>query len=407
MSDDDITFVGEHIGYGGQSAVPFGIRRADRRHHLYAIGKTGTGKTTLLERLITQDIGRYAQAEPLYRRALTIREKALGPEHPDVAQPLNNLALLYYATGRKEEAEPLYQARPRDQGEGLGPDHPDVAQSLNNLALLYYATGRKEEAEPLFKRAIAIGEKMLGPEHPDLATWLNNLAALYYATGRKEEAEPLLKRALTILEKSLPPDHLHQVQVRESYATSLDQLGRTNEASELRLQAEVVRQQREQSLDPLERCRRSSQLPKSEPTAPTGIIPIHGRLPLRKGFRRGWHSGLGCCHPFGLNDHRSLASMRSAGRLPIIFGPWPWEVTGSPTRSDRSCHPQRSPSQLVEAFQGRIDLIRPKPSIDLPENALAPPSSAQLTPPHGRSRHGSAGPRGSVPACSRPRPRRR
>ena len=28
MSDDDITFVGQHIGYGGQSAVPFGIRRA-------------------------------------------------------------------------------------------------------------------------------------------------------------------------------------------------------------------------------------------------------------------------------------------------------------------------------------------------------------------------------------------
>ena len=142
---------------------------------------------------------------------------------------------------------------------------------------------------------------------------------------------------------------------------------------------------------------------------PAQNFPIHGRLPLRKGFRRGWHSGLGCCHPFGLNDHRSLASMRSAGRLPIIFsGSWPWESDGlRRPRSDRSCHPQRSPSQLVEAFQGRIDLIRPKPSIDLPENALAPPSSARLTPPHGRSRHDSAGPRGSVPACSRPRPRRR
>ena len=143
--------------------------------------------------------------------------------------------------------------------------------------------------------------------------------------------------------------------------------------------------------------------------APRRYFPIHGRLPLRKGFRRGWHSGLGCCHPFGLNDHRSLASMRSAGRLPIIFsGSWPWESDGlRRPRSDRSCHPLRLPSQLVEAFQGRIDLIRPKPSIDLPEYALAPPSSAQLTPPHGRSRHGSAGPRGSVPACSRPRPRRR
>ena len=39
--------------------------------------------------------GRYTDAEPLYQRALAIREKALGPEHPDVADSLNNLAGLY------------------------------------------------------------------------------------------------------------------------------------------------------------------------------------------------------------------------------------------------------------------------------------------------------------------------
>ena len=39
--------------------------------------------------------GQYAKAEPLYQRALGIREKALGPEHPDVARSLNNLAVLY------------------------------------------------------------------------------------------------------------------------------------------------------------------------------------------------------------------------------------------------------------------------------------------------------------------------
>ena len=35
---------------------PFGILAADRLSHMYVIGKTGTGKTTLLETLITQDI---------------------------------------------------------------------------------------------------------------------------------------------------------------------------------------------------------------------------------------------------------------------------------------------------------------------------------------------------------------
>ena len=36
--------------------------------------------------------GRYAEAEPLYERALAVQEKALGPQHPAVANSLNDLA---------------------------------------------------------------------------------------------------------------------------------------------------------------------------------------------------------------------------------------------------------------------------------------------------------------------------
>jgi hypothetical protein len=39
--------------------------------------------------------GRYAESEPLYQRSLTIRERVLGPEHPDLAESLNDLAGLY------------------------------------------------------------------------------------------------------------------------------------------------------------------------------------------------------------------------------------------------------------------------------------------------------------------------
>jgi tetratricopeptide (TPR) repeat protein len=42
------------------------------------------------------DQGRYADAEPLFRRALAIHEKARGPDHPRFANSLNNLALLYF-----------------------------------------------------------------------------------------------------------------------------------------------------------------------------------------------------------------------------------------------------------------------------------------------------------------------
>ena len=46
--------IGEEHGWGDPQ--PFGIAAVDERQHLYIIGKTGTGKTTLLRNLILQHI---------------------------------------------------------------------------------------------------------------------------------------------------------------------------------------------------------------------------------------------------------------------------------------------------------------------------------------------------------------
>ena len=51
--------------------------------------------------------GRYAEAEPLFRRALPIVETALGPEHPYVAASIRDYAMLLRATGREAEATDL------------------------------------------------------------------------------------------------------------------------------------------------------------------------------------------------------------------------------------------------------------------------------------------------------------
>ncbi len=51
--------------------------------------------------------GRYAEAEPLIKRALAIWEEALGPEHPHVATALENYAALLRKTGRDNEAAKL------------------------------------------------------------------------------------------------------------------------------------------------------------------------------------------------------------------------------------------------------------------------------------------------------------
>jgi hypothetical protein len=51
--------------------------------------------------------GRYADAEPLYRRASAVRESARS--RPVVAQWLNGLAVLYNNQGRHADSEPLYK----------------------------------------------------------------------------------------------------------------------------------------------------------------------------------------------------------------------------------------------------------------------------------------------------------
>ena len=76
-----------------------------------------------------------------------------------MAASLNNLAALYQVQGRYAEAEPLFKRSLAIKEKAFGPDHPDVALSLNNLGLLYQNQGRYTDAEPLYKRALAIKEK--------------------------------------------------------------------------------------------------------------------------------------------------------------------------------------------------------------------------------------------------------
>jgi tetratricopeptide (TPR) repeat protein len=149
----------------------------------------------------------YAQARPLYKRVLDIREKTLGPDHPHTAESLNNLGVLLQAQGDLTAARPLFERALSIKENVFGRDHPNTAESLNNLAGLLRALGNITGARPIFERALEIREKMLGPEHPDTAASLVNLASLLQAQGEIVRARRLYRRALKILEKVLGPDH--------------------------------------------------------------------------------------------------------------------------------------------------------------------------------------------------------
>ena len=111
---------------------------------------------------------------------------------------LNREVASLYQQGQYDSAVVVAKKALELAEKNVGPDHPDVAMSLNNLAELYRTQGQYVQAEPLYKRALAIYEKAFGPDHPNVATSLNNLAELYRATNRVKEAEELELRAAKI-----------------------------------------------------------------------------------------------------------------------------------------------------------------------------------------------------------------
>ena len=113
--------------------------------------------------------GHYVEAEKFFLAALEKAEE-FEPQDPRLYTSLNNLAELHRVQGKYAEAEPLYKRSLAILEKALGPEHPHVATSLNNLALLYNAQGKYAEAEPLYKRSLSIYEKALGSEHPNFLT---------------------------------------------------------------------------------------------------------------------------------------------------------------------------------------------------------------------------------------------
>jgi tetratricopeptide (TPR) repeat protein len=147
--------------------------------------------------------GDYDGAETLYRRALEGYEKALGPEHPDTLDTVNNLGLLLSDKGDYDGAEALYRRALAGYEKALGAEHPNTLNTVNNLGNLLSAKGDYEGAEALLRRALEGREKVLGPEHPDTLWSVLCLGNLLHAKGDYRGAEPLYRRVLESGKKAL------------------------------------------------------------------------------------------------------------------------------------------------------------------------------------------------------------
>src|SRR5260370_8759427 len=114
----------------------------------------------------------------MQQRVLAIYQKLTGPDSPDVAMALMNLANSYKELGRPTEAVPLYERALGIFTQKFGEDSGLVADALGAMGRLELDRGQFEEAGRNFVRAFAVHERVIGPQHPSLIFTLRSLAYL-------------------------------------------------------------------------------------------------------------------------------------------------------------------------------------------------------------------------------------
>lgn len=148
------------------------------------------------------DLTRAAQA---YREALELNRSSFGREHRRTAAALNRLAETLAMAGNSAEARRLLDEA-LDIERAIAPDSFEMAETLNNLAVLDTYGHRWSEAEPLLQQASHIIGGLQPDDSIETVILLASSAALHTIRSREQRAESLLRRALAVCDRTLAPN---------------------------------------------------------------------------------------------------------------------------------------------------------------------------------------------------------
>ena len=153
------------------------------------------------------DLGVYPEAQRQWERAVDLRRRVLGPDHPDTLTSVNDLADAYRVQSAYAQAEPLVINVLDTRRRVFGGDHPATLSSMNDLANLYLDEGKYAQADPLLTKALEVQRRVLGPDHPDTLATMHDLAQAHFDEGQFGPAESLEIQALEARRRVLGEEH--------------------------------------------------------------------------------------------------------------------------------------------------------------------------------------------------------
>jgi tetratricopeptide (TPR) repeat protein len=161
----------------------------------------------------------------LERLALAIRQTALGEDHPDTLESMNNLAFTLWQQGDLPGARLLEEKTLDIQRSVLGEDHPDTLTSMSNLATTLSHQSDLPGARLLQEKTLAIRRRVQGEEHPETLISMNNLAETLRQQGDLPGAQRLQEKTLDICRRVQGEDHPATLTAMNNLAATLGQQG--------------------------------------------------------------------------------------------------------------------------------------------------------------------------------------
>jgi tetratricopeptide (TPR) repeat protein len=141
---------------------------------------------------------RFAEAEPLAKWALTVRDADKNSSPDAHFDCLFTLGAIHSEQKHYSDAAPLFERALALQERQLPVGHVNTLFTLSRLATAYTELGKYRQAESMYLRVLAIHERKTPDENPDLAEAAENYAALLRRMDRAPEAQQWLERAAGI-----------------------------------------------------------------------------------------------------------------------------------------------------------------------------------------------------------------
>ncbi len=161
---------------------------------------------TAIGRVYTK-IELYDRARPLLEHALELGRGSGQPDHPRVAQTLNDLGVLRRRSGDLAGSVKLLEEALAMRRRLLGEPHKDVAVTISELGRTFDDLGQPERAESLTRAALAMRKTIFGTEHRETATTMSDLGQVLRKRGDDAGGEALLRESLAISQRMLGDRH--------------------------------------------------------------------------------------------------------------------------------------------------------------------------------------------------------